>query len=164
MGIVRADRVEIAERFLGPEHNRLQGSQCRTRIQIASQIWSGRARLGDGTDSKLSMQTTNPLRRRREVFEIYYVQKKTKIHFYGEISGVMEGCRIEIAERAVRRVKEGTSSVLVQPALQESWRVEAVECYCYLRNVQDHQQASGHLMIDVSNHHLKSRLFHLEQR
>ena len=40
------------------------------------------------------------------------------------------------AERAVRRVKEGTSSVLVQSILQESWCAEAVECYCFLRNVQ----------------------------
>ena len=43
----------------------------------------------------------------------------------------------EIAERAVRRVKEGTSPVLVQSGLQESWLAEAMECYCYLRNLQD---------------------------
>ena len=43
----------------------------------------------------------------------------------------------EIAERAVRRVKEGTSPVLVQSGLQESWWAEAMECYCYLRHLQD---------------------------
>ena len=43
----------------------------------------------------------------------------------------------EIAERAVRRVKESTSPVLVQSGLQESWWAEAMECYCYLRNLQD---------------------------
>ena len=32
-----------------------------------------------------------------------------------------------IAERAARRVKEGTSSVLVQSGLPESWRAEATE-------------------------------------
>ena len=45
--------------------------------------------------------------------------------------------RSGIAERAVRLVKEGTSSVLVQLGLQESWWAEAMECYCFLRNVQD---------------------------
>ena len=43
----------------------------------------------------------------------------------------------EIAERALRRVKEGTSPVLVQSGRQESWWAEAMECYCYLRNLQD---------------------------
>ena len=42
-----------------------------------------------------------------------------------------------IAERAVRRVKEGTSSVLVQSGLQESCWAQAMECYCYFQNVQD---------------------------
>ena len=44
----------------------------------------------------------------------------------------------EIAERAVRRVKEGgTSAVLQQSGLDERWWSDAMECYCYLRNVQD---------------------------
>ena len=42
-----------------------------------------------------------------------------------------------IAERAVRRVKEGTSAVLLQPGLDEKWWADSMECYCYLRNVQD---------------------------
>ena len=42
-----------------------------------------------------------------------------------------------IAERAVRRVKEGTSAVLLQSGLNESWWVDSVECYTYLRNVTD---------------------------
>ena len=42
-----------------------------------------------------------------------------------------------IAERAVRRVKEGTSAVLSQPGWDEKWWAGAVECHCYLRNVQD---------------------------
>ena len=43
----------------------------------------------------------------------------------------------DIAERAVRRVKEGTSAVLLQSGLDEKWWAESVECYRYLRNVQD---------------------------
>ena len=42
-----------------------------------------------------------------------------------------------IAERAVRRVKEGTSAVLLQSGLNESWWADSMECYTYLRNVAD---------------------------
>ena len=42
-----------------------------------------------------------------------------------------------IAERAVRRVKEGTSAVLLQSGLNESWSEDSMECYTYLRNVTD---------------------------
>ena len=42
-----------------------------------------------------------------------------------------------IAERAVRRVKEGTSAVLLQSGLNESWWADSMECYSYLRNIQD---------------------------
>ena len=41
-----------------------------------------------------------------------------------------------IAERAVRRVKEGTS-VLLQSGLNESWWADSMECYTYLRNIPD---------------------------
>ena len=42
-----------------------------------------------------------------------------------------------IAERAVRRVKEGTSAVLLQSGLNESRWADSMECYTYLRNVTD---------------------------
>ena len=42
-----------------------------------------------------------------------------------------------IAERAVRRVKEGTSAVLLQSGLDENWWADCMECCTYLRNVQD---------------------------
>ena len=42
-----------------------------------------------------------------------------------------------IAERAVRRVKEGTSAVLLQSGLNESWWADSMECYTYLRIVTD---------------------------
>ena len=41
-----------------------------------------------------------------------------------------------IAERAVRRAKEGTSAVLLQSGLDEKWWADSMECYCYLRNIQ----------------------------
>ena len=42
-----------------------------------------------------------------------------------------------IAERAVRRVKEGTSAVLLQTGLDENWWADSMECFSFLRNVQD---------------------------
>ena len=42
-----------------------------------------------------------------------------------------------IAERAVRRVKEGTSAVLLQSGPDENWWADSMECYTYLRNVTD---------------------------
>ena len=43
----------------------------------------------------------------------------------------------EIAERVVRRVKEGTSAVLLQSGLDEKWWADSMECFSYLRNIQD---------------------------
>ena len=42
-----------------------------------------------------------------------------------------------IAERQVRRINEGTSAVLLQSGLNESWWADSMECCCYLRNIQD---------------------------
>jgi len=42
-----------------------------------------------------------------------------------------------IAERAVRRVKEGTTASLVQSGLSDRWWHKAMMAFCYLRNVHD---------------------------
>ena len=42
-----------------------------------------------------------------------------------------------IAERAVRRIEEGTSVVLLQAGLDEKWSADSMECYCYLRHIKD---------------------------
>ena len=42
-----------------------------------------------------------------------------------------------IAGRAVRRVIEGTSAVLLQHCLDNEWFTDSMDCYCYLRNIQD---------------------------
>ena len=42
-----------------------------------------------------------------------------------------------IAERAVCRVKEAFSAVLLQSGLNECWWADSMECYTYLRNVTD---------------------------
>ena len=42
-----------------------------------------------------------------------------------------------VAERAVRRVKEGTAAVLLQSSLGNEWWADSLVCCCYLRNIQD---------------------------
>ena len=42
-----------------------------------------------------------------------------------------------VAERAVRRVAEGTRPVLLQSGLPHRWWAEAARCYCVSRNVCD---------------------------
>ena len=42
-----------------------------------------------------------------------------------------------IAERAVRRIKEGASAVLLQSGLDTEWWADSMECYCCLRNIED---------------------------
>ena len=42
-----------------------------------------------------------------------------------------------IAERAVHRVKEDTSAVLLQSGLDENWWADSMECNTYLPNIQD---------------------------
>ena len=37
----------------------------------------------------------------------------------------------------MRRVKEGTSAVLLQSGLDENWWAVSMECFSYLRNIQD---------------------------
>ena len=64
-----------------------------------------------------------------------------------------------IAERAVRRVKEGSSAVLLQS--DESWWADSIEWYTYLRNVTDLLSDGRRPMKDVLGNHLKDRLFHL---
>ena len=67
-----------------------------------------------------------------------------------------------IAERGVRRVKEGTSAVLLQSGLNESWWADSMECYTYLRNVTDllSDGKKTHLR-DVWGNHLKDQSFRL---
>ena len=37
----------------------------------------------------------------------------------------------------MRRAKERTCAVLLQPGLDNEWCADSMECYCYLRNMQD---------------------------
>ena len=45
--------------------------------------------------------------------------------------------RMALLREAVRRVKEGTSAVLLHSGLDGKWWVGSMECHCYPRNIQD---------------------------
>ena len=94
------------------------------------------------------------LRRRKRIYRSFSSRQKSQksktltIHWiwanlvkiYHGITELQQPHRSETngsAERAVRRVKEGSSAVLLQSGLDEKWWAEFVECCCFLRNVQD---------------------------
>ena len=120
--------------------------------------------------------TPTQLKRRREISETSYVQKKPPRSMYTEnTQEVIIPCeelnwthersmprRSEtngIAERVAQGVKEGTSSVSVQSGLQECWWAEAMECYCYLRNGHESLADSQTPYERRFLQHLKGRLF-----
>ena len=62
---------------------------------------------------------------------------KQKLGIIARLHHTDRSKQMGIAERAVRRVKEGTSAVLLQSGLNENWWADSMECYNYLRNVTD---------------------------
>ena len=94
------------------------------------------------------------LRRRKGVYESFSSRrKKTQVNYTDNSLESSKSCEelswnhrmstphpsetSGIAERAVRRVKEGTSAVLLQSGLDENWWADSMECFSYLRNIQD---------------------------
>ena len=69
-----------------------------------------------------------------------------------------------IAERAVRRIKEGTSAVLFQSGLDEKWLADSMECFSYLRyeTFKISCLMGRHPMKGGSEYHLLLRLHRLE--
>ena len=69
-----------------------------------------------------------------------------------------------IAERAVRRMKEGTSAVLLQSGLDENCWADSMECYCYMRHIQ-HRLSDGKAPFERRfGEPFKDRFFHLVHR
>ena len=63
----------------------------------------------------------------------------------------------------MRRVKEGTSAVLLQSGLDVKSSADSMECFCYLRHIQDllsDEKTSCERRFGI---HLKPRLSRLEQ-
>ena len=142
------------------DHKVLNKRHCIADLQWSCKTWR---RNG----FKVIHPRPNELKRRREISEKSYVQKNTqdplKLFYSLEFMKACEELnwnhrrstprRSEtngVAERAVRRVIEGTSSVLVQSGLHERWWAEAMQRYCCLRKVQDLLWVARRLMKDGS--------------
>ena len=109
----------------------------------------GGAGLGHPMDPSISVQTKTSQETQRSLQKFLEPDRKPKVIY--TVNSVEFGKSCEdlswnhctstphrsethgIAERAVRRVKEGTSAILLQSGLNESWWADAMECYTYLR-------------------------------
>ena len=90
------------------------------RKKACQNYWSRR------TDKKLYIQTTR-----------WILGKGVKFWWWKHLNTTPRRSETNgIAERAVRRVKEGTSAVLLQSGLDERWLSDSTECFCCLRNIQ----------------------------
>ena len=135
------------------DNSRSQSSQWQLRISKQSSICSRGAGLGNSVDTIVSVQNKNFTRNTEKLAKFLEPDRKPKVIYTDNSLEFGKACedlswnhctstphRSEtngIAERAVRRVKEGTSAVLLQSGLNESWWADSMECYTYLRNVTD---------------------------
>ena len=109
------------------------------------------SRVGYSMVAIISVQKL--LRRRKEVHESFSSRRKSLKSFVQTIlwnlanpvktyHGILyvythRSDTNGIAGRAVRRRKEVTYVVLMQPGLDETWWGDSVECHCHLRNIED---------------------------
>ena len=136
------------------DYTRSQSSQWRVWISKQSSICSRGARLGYPVDPGVSVPNKNFTRNPEKLAKVPGTREETKSHLHWQFLGIWQGLwrsfleslyvdtphRSQtngIAERAVRKVKEGTSAVLLQSGLYEKWLADSLECYTYLRNIQD---------------------------
>ena len=135
-------------------NSRSQGPKRQLRISKQSSICSRGAGSSHSMDPGVSVQKTKLHKKPREACKSSWNPRENQKSFtltnsleFGKACEDLSWnhCtstphRSEtngIAERAVRRVMEGTSAVLLQSGLNESWWADSMECYTYLRNVTD---------------------------
>ena len=135
------------------DNSRSQGLQPQLRISKQSSIRSRGAGSSHSTDPGVSVQKQTSQETQRSLQKFLEPERKPKVIDTGNSLEFGKACenlscyhctstphRSEtngIATRAVRRAKEGTSAVLLQSCLNESWWADSMECYTYLRNVTD---------------------------
>ena len=135
------------------DYSRSQGSQWQLWISKQSSICSRGAGHGNSVDPVIPVRNKNFSGNTKEFAKVLGSKLEVWSRWHWQFPGiwqVLRGIILEllcvnttqirnkwIAERAVRIVKEGTSAVLLQSGLDESWWADSVECYTYLRNVTD---------------------------
>ena len=128
---------------------------CPCKTKSAQETWSSLRIILHPEENIRSIYTDNSLEFMKACEELCWNHERST-PYNSETHG--------IAEKAVRRMKEGTSSVLFLSGLQGSWWAETMECHGHLRNVKD-LLADGQTFYErLFNSHLKGRLVHLEQK
>ena len=135
------------------DHSGSQSSQWRKWITQHSSIRHCGTRFGNTVvtnqhvQSKTSQETQNSLMKFLEPMrkpKVVYTDNSLKFGksceelSWNQCTSTPHGSGTSgIAERAVRRTKEGTSAVLLQSGSDEKWWADSMESHCYLRNIQD---------------------------
>ena len=146
------------------DNSRSQGRQRQLRISKQSPICSRGAGSSHSMDPGVPCKNKTSQETQRSLQKFLEPERKSKVIYTYNSLESGKACedlswnhctstphRSEthgIAERAVRRVKEGIFAVLLHSGLNESWRADSMECYTYLRNVTD-------LFSDGKTHHEK---------
>ena len=111
------------------------------------------AGLGHPMDTIIPMYNKNFSGHPEEPIEVLGADEETKSHLHWQFVGIWQGLWRSFLEslhvyatqirnkwdcwKTVRRVKEGTSAVLLQSGLNENWWADSMECNTHLRNIQD---------------------------
>ena len=136
-------RAEKFGDFITADHKTL--SEVGESISKQSSICSRGARPGHPVDPVVSVQNKTSQETQRSLQKFLEPERKPKVIYTDNSLEFGKACedlswnhctstphRSEtngIAERAVRRVKEGTSAVLLQSGLNESWWAVSMECF-----------------------------------
>ena len=141
-------------KFRWLDNSRSHGPKRQSRVSKQSSICSRGARLSHSMDPGVSVQNTNFSGNEKELAKVLGAKWEASSQLHWQFLGIWQSLwrsllealyvntiqirnKNGIAERAVRRVKEGTSAVLLQSCLGNEWWADSMECNCYLRNVQD---------------------------
>ena len=130
-----------------------KNSKWRKWIAEQSSICRGGTRLGNPVVTVLPVQTKTLQETQNNLMKFLEPTRKPKVIYADNSLEFGKSCeefswnhctstphRSEtngVAERAVRRVKERTSAVLLQSGLDNEWWSDSMKCYCYLRNIPD---------------------------
>ena len=146
------EAVPRAEKIWWLDNSRPQGPKRQLRVSKQSSTRSRGTGSGWSMDPGVSVQKQNFTRNPEKLAKVPGTREETKSHLHWHFLGIrqslwrslLESLHVyttsetnSVAERAVRRVKEGTSAELLQSGLKESWWADSLECYTYLRNVTD---------------------------
>ena len=150
----RAGTVVPRAEILVTWHCGSQSSLWRKWITQQSSIRRCGTRFGNSVVTILPAQNKNFFGDPEELNEVPGADEETRSHLHWQFPRIRQILWRIILEIMVRqhltfqkqmgllrerytKMKEGTSDVLLHSGLDEEWWADYMECYCYLRNIQD---------------------------